>query len=523
MRSDRVSRLLTLGVAAGVVVYVVALLAQLSDLMWATGWNPDAVIVWVLAPDLGPPPRDVIEGYFGMYPITWFVWLTEWLPGHRLLWQLQQPAIALATGALIAGTVWRLAGRGPGLLAAALLLCASPPVLATGLRPTIHGPAFFAAALLAAYVVELGRPAPFGGRRAALVGASAVVAVVAGVTLPDALLWVVGLVPFAAAALALRSRRALVAAAGVLAGAVVVRTIAVAAMESAGIHWVSPTTTALTLDVSTVIANAESMASVVFALGNGAFELSTAGPLRGGLALVCAAVAVAGIATPPALLALALLRRHGRAPSPRLAHLVFWTVVVAGLVAAGLFTHVIADLGSARYFVPLALAAAATAPLLLERRALARRAVLAAALAFVAGSALAMADRDLSRHADDARAVLERIERHAEASGATTGFGEYYVANNVTWHTDGRVVSRPVEGVEGLGACPHMLARSRAWYRPTGARRTFLLWLTGVPVPEQLGRPIATHDLGSDGERAFTMYVFEGDIARRLCRPLPGR
>jgi hypothetical protein len=505
-----------LGVATA--LYVVLLLAQMPDLLWVTGWNPDAVISWVLAEDLGAPPRDVVEGSYGFYPITWFALATQGLPGHRLLWQLQPLATALATGALVAWGVWRVAGARAAGLSAVILVCASPAVLATALRPTFHGPAFFAVALLSAYVVELGRAPPFGGPRG-LAAASAAVAVVVGVNLVDGLLWVAGVAPFAVAVAALRRRDAAIAGAAVVAGAVLVRTVAVAAMHAAGFAWVAPTTTALTLDAPTVRGHVESLGSLVFALGNGALELSTAGPWRGTLSLACAAVATAGIAAPVALLVRRLATRTRR-PSPMLvAHLTFWSAVVVALLLAGLFTSVIVDQESTRYVVPLALAAAATAPLLLDAGRVARAVALAGTATFVAGSLVGLLDRDLADPAAPARGFVTRLERAATASGATTGFGEYYVASNVTWQTRGRVVSRPVEGIADLGVCPHHLARSLAWYRPTGARRTFLLWPTTTPAPPNLGRPVRSYALGSDGFRTVTMHVYAGDVARRLCRP----
>lgn len=504
------SRLLWYAVVALGAAFLALATAQASDIAAALQWHPDASIPWVLTltPDAAGP-RNVVDGSYGFWSVLWFDGLTQSLSFHRVLWVAQPLALWLATAALLGYAVYRVAGATAAMAITVILTLGSEAVMDVVLIPTMHGQTVFAGAVLAAFAVELTRPRPFGGPRR-LIAAGVVVALVAGVHLADAQLWVIGIVPLLVAVGAWwagardeASRRGLLAAIAVAVGAVVVWLVAGAIMRAAGVRELAPDTTSAIDGPGELWPHVRALFDMVLWLGNGALELSTAGLGRGVLSLACAGVMVAGVALAPVLLVLALVRRR---PEPiRLVHLVFWSVVVGGLVAAVILTN-LAEQPSTRYVISLLLALAVTVPLL------PRVAALTATIVLLAGATVALADRDLADVGRDARATLASIERAAQASGARTGFGDYYLASNVTWGTHGRVVSRPVISW-ATPVCPFDVAIDRAWFRPTGSHRTFVLWPTATP-PNGLGTPMRTIPI----EGGATMFVYGGDVAERLCR-----
>jgi hypothetical protein len=496
--------------------YLVVLLAQAADIITANDWNPDTVIPWVLTSSPGGGgARDVIDGSYGFWSVLWFNGLTQDLPLHRALWVAQPIVLWLATAALIAFAVGRVAGRAAAALAAVLVLCVSSEVLVVFLRPTMHGQTVFAAAVLAAFAVELTRVRPFGGGGRRLAIAVVVVALVTGVQLADPQLWISGVVPLVVAVLLwwllardAASRRALGIVAATVVASVAVRLVAGWIMSAAGYHELAPDSFSPIHSLSDIGPRAHRLLDMVLWLGNGTIDLSTAGIARGLLGLACAAAILAGVALAPLLL-IAGLRRRVDDPA-RLVHVTFWSVVVVGFVGALLLTN-LADQPSVRYILPMLLAAAATAPLLLRIAPLTAMAALAGSAVIVGGSLLALADRDVAGVAPGARAMTAAIQAAARNTGATTGFGPYDLASNVTWATHGRVVSRPIVEYR-TPVCPFPVAIDRRWYRPTRAKRTFVLW-RGTTPPPGLGTPVQSVPLPD-----ATMFVYDGDVASRLCR-----
>jgi hypothetical protein len=509
----------TLGVLVGAlaVTWLVLAIAQAADILQANAWHPDTVIPWVLTswPGTGSG-GEVIDGSYGFWSVLWFTHLTEGVGFHRGLWVAQPIVLWLAAAGIAAWVVWRLAGRWAALLCAVLMLCVSSDVLLVVLRPTMHAQTVVAGVVLGAFAVESARERPFGGpRRWAAAGVAA--ALIGGVHLTDAMLWLVGIAPLLAAGgvgwLVARDRlavRALRADVAVSIGAIVVWAVATAVMRAAGYHELSPDSTGPIDGVNELWPHVRTLGELVFSLGSGGLELSTQGVARGLLSLACAAAIVAGVLAAPALL-LAGLRRRTLEPA-RLAHLTFWSVTVAALAIAFVLTD-LAEQPSVRYLVSLLVAAAVSVPLLLgARHALVPAAVLAASAVVVGGAVVALADREIADEAAPARAMVDAIEQAARETGATTGFGDYYLASNVTWATDGRVISRPVVEYQ-LPICRFPVAVDTRWYRPTGARRTFVIWRGSEPPPAALGRPVDHRPLPG-----ATMWVYDGDVATRLCR-----
>jgi len=505
-------------IGALTLAYLVLLAAQAADIRTVNDWDPDTVIAWVLTTSPGSGgPRQVVDGSYGFWSVLWLTQLTDTWPFHRTLWDLQPVALWLGTAACLSWAVGRLGGPLAAVMTAALTLCLSTDVLLVMLRPTMHAPTVFAGAVMALYAVEVARERPFGGPRR-WAAASVVVALVAGVHLTDAQLWIAGVIPLLAGVGAwrladrtARSRRALLASCAVVAGAIATWVVADAAMRAAGYRSRAPESTSPIDSLAELGPHLRALFEMVMDLGNGALELSTAGVPRGLLSAACAAAIVAGVTLPVVLLGRLLVRRARSADPPLLVHVVFWSVVAVAFAAAAVLTD-LAEWPSVRYIVPMLLGAAVTAPLLLRGAAPARLAALAGTAVIVVGSVVALADREIAGRAPQVRATIAGIESAAERTGARVGVGSYYLASNVTWATDGRVTARPVIDWR-VPICPFEVAVDERWYTPDPElKRTFVLWPEREP-PAGLGPPVEA--VGLPGAM---MFVYEGDVRSRLCR-----
>ncbi len=511
------TRALAAAVGALALAYAALFVLQAGDLVYVNAFNPDTVIGWVLTQTPHPGGhRDVVDSSYGFYSVLWFDALTEGLPRHRAVWEAQPYVQSLLAALLVALAVLRAAGRRPALLCFVLLACASTGLLAVELKPTWHGPTFFAATVLALVAVELAVDEPFGGPRRR-VAACALAAAIVGIHLVDALLWVVGVAPFVVAlggwhalARTARSRRGLMAGGAVLGGAIVVWRVSVAAMAAAGYRQFVPDTVSLIHSYRDVGPHLKLLAELMAYMGAGAWVWP--GSVRELLSLGAAIATTAAVALP--LLLLARRLRRGEPRRPMLVHLLFWAAAVVVLSTAMVVSNLGVDLGSVRYTVALFFAAAAALPLLLGAGRGWSATALAGAVVIVAAAVVQLADRDVAERAAPVRAQLAAIGRAADDLGAHRGVGSYDLASNVTWLTRGAVVSRPVENwTTPERLCEFPVGRDAAWYRPTGAPRTFLLWPGNVELPPPgLGAPIARRAVGG-----ATMFVFRGDVSRRLC------
>jgi hypothetical protein len=526
------SHLLPVAIA---VVYLIVMVGELRYLVTATNWNSDSASSSVIAESLGAQPGrpSVVLGQFGWYVTLWFDLATKWLPGHRQIWQAAPYAMALGGIALIAWSSLRVAGRRAAAITAAALVCGSPAVLANLFSPTLHTTTWFALSVLVASMV-------FAVTRdgAARLSFGLAVAFVAGAVAgacaaSDPLLWLAGIAPLVAstAAGALVARgpavRRLLASTGVtVAAAIVAAVVAGAIMRGQGFTVMAPATRFAGIDE--IGRNAVLLAKVVLHLGNGYFPAKPINA-RGVLTVVCALIAVAGLAAPLLLLRRVLGERtRGTQPErgmTRLAFASYWAAVVVLLVVAFIFSTFPLDVSATRYVIPLVFAVAAAAPLLAEGSWRKQTLVVAAVTVFATANLISLANRDVTAPAIGVRLHQDEIVRFLERERLTVGYAGYWNAASFTWQSRFRFEVYPVWECPGQPTlCPFFFHSVSTWYRPRANHRTFLIvdplwgWVTRPPAPA-FGRPARVLRAGQ-----VTVYVFGYDIASRFgprVRPPP--
>src|SRR5262249_16970973 len=131
--------------------------------------------------------------HFASWSVLWTLLATRNLPGHRALWEALGYPFALAGAAAVGWATARVAGRWAGVTAAAVAIVVGPYVLRSQLTVIYHVLPPFTAAVLAAYLVTLGRL-----RSLRWIGLALVIGVVAGVNAAgDGLTWPAAVAPFA--------------------------------------------------------------------------------------------------------------------------------------------------------------------------------------------------------------------------------------------------------------------------------------------------------------------------------------
>ncbi len=139
--------------------YLVLLGTQLPAVITTANMSADTVsapLIGELFSSRGPH-ASVVLGTFGWYSTLLFELATKWFPAHRQFWLLAPYLMALAGAALVAWSVWRVAGRWAAGIAAMLLICAAPATLLLLLSMTDHAPVWCCCALLGAYLVLIER------------------------------------------------------------------------------------------------------------------------------------------------------------------------------------------------------------------------------------------------------------------------------------------------------------------------------------------------------------------------------
>jgi hypothetical protein len=514
-------------------VYLLFLAAQFSQVIAATYLNADAASAPVIGALVGHAHGPIVLGNLPWYSTLLFELATRGLPLHRQLWDLAPYAMALASTGLIAAALWRVSGRWAALLAAAVLVCASPQLLGVLFSPNDHSPSWFTLALLGWWMVTLER-SNVRSRRSALwlVSGGIVIALVAGVNAAsDRLVVVGGLLPLVlAGALAWvlkpsrASRNAALAAFATVALAVVVALLTAHVMRENDVIYAGHFAFG---EAARVQANLTLLWQAFVFLANGNFFGAAIG-LTGLIAAACAIVALGG-----AIGALRVgwleLGGDGASSQParrereqgRVAYVAFWTA--AGLLVSGAFVFSSSpeDLQSSRYLVGALYAVIALLPLLAEHRPRLRGAIVTGAIVYCLGGTIAMARGTATENPNrfpDAN-IAAQVAALAKRDGLSRGYAGYWDAATITWAAHLRVHVYPVYTCPP-GLCEFDLHTIASWYRPHPGQRTFLLTDSIQPFlgepPATFGAPIARYPIGQ-----VTMYVYSYDIASRIAPPQP--
>jgi hypothetical protein len=524
--------------------YVVVFAVRFGDIVATAMRNADTASGPVIAHLIGEAPagREVVLGNFPWYTSLWAQQATAWLPAHRTLWEVGPFAVALLTFAVVTVATARVVGRRAALITAAVLVCAAPWTVADLGSWTLHGPSWLAVALAGWVAVWLtGEEAAGAGaaawpaRRVALAaGAGAVIGAGAA---SDKLVWVAGVAPLVVGVALVavaggRGRRGpltglLVTLAGVAVAAVATTAIMAAAdvrAKSFPVDLASPHRVRHNLDV---------LFHAVAGLGNGdvfGLPFGAAKVLHLG-GIVLTALALSAVAWTAGRLLVAAVRRRGADGDPaapaRVAHVAFWASSSVLLVGSFVATTAPEATYSNRYLVGLLLGVAALLPLVAERTAPARAAVLAGATAFALIGTLSLLRGELTANPSrfPTPALAHRLAAFAQDRGLAIGYASYWDATALTWAADSPTLRVfPVQQCDADHLlCPLTFHRISTWYRPRPHTRTFLLinreqrmsLVTGADP--RLGPPVAVDQVGP-----LTIYTYPYDIAARMAGVTPG-
>jgi hypothetical protein len=511
------------------VVYLILMAHQLHGAITSTNLDADAASGPVIGELFGAAPAhaNVVLGEFGWYATLLFDLATKGLPAHRTMWEAAPYAMALAGAALVASSVWQVAGRWAAGLTAVLLVCASPATVHLLLSTTQHAPDWFCLALLGAFLVLLERRAaalPWPLLVALILVVGTIVGVNAG---SDVLVAVAAVAPFVLALIASavlererRSSRAL------WAGVATLATIGVAwAMTAIAMSALSVTpepglhATHVTVGARTGT-NFHLWWKSITVLGNGQYFGRSPSP-GSVLAFVCAVLSIAAVVSLP-WLGWRALRRRGTVTSATNAFYVFWCSSAMLLTLAFLFSAAPVDIGSDRYLVGLLYAVAAVVPAATAGHLRAEAAVVAGTCLFALGAIVSLADGTTSRgrafHPPPFTAAqAQQIAQIAARHHLRVGYAGYWESAPITLTTDFRVTVYPVSVCNnGANLCRFDLHFISSWYEPRAHTRSFLLvddrtsQSVTAPTPD-LGRPTAVYRIG-----AFKLYAYGYDLAAKM-------
>jgi hypothetical protein len=516
-----------------VAAYLITLATEFNQLLASSYLNADAAsapVIGELFDERTGHPL-VILGHLGWFSTLLFELGTQWMPLHRQIWEAAPYAMALCSAALVGWGAWRVAGRWAGVVAAAIMICAGPSMLALLFVLNDHAPTWFTLAVLGAFLVLL-------EQRAEALSSTwlAVLAIVVGVVLganaaSDVLLTIAGGVPFALAAgcsWALHpSRRTARAGAFALACvlvAIVSGLLLHVLMHHENVITASDPRTKLLVGAEAVGTNFKLWWQSIALLGNGEFFGQAIG-FSTALALVCAAMTIAAVLLVPRVArsefarALAARRRDPQEPeqSVRLAWCVYWAASLVLLSAVFMLSGIPEGLTSSRYLVGVIYAAAALVPLLGGRGPLTRAAVTAGVTLYAFTGWLALAQQRIGPPPSPSDQLASAVAKIAGEEHLSVGYAGYWDAAPITWASHLRVKVFPVDDCDGnQRLCAFELHLITSWYSPRRGAKTFLLsdptypTVPSAPTPD-LGKPIAIHQIG-----AVTMYVYSYDIAARL-------
>jgi hypothetical protein len=546
LRSGDRSPLLWLVPFAVAALYLIVFLVQLSHNLSVIAWNSDYASDFTMPTTLVKTGAggNTILGTAGGYVPLWFGLLTATLPLHRELWEIAPTVLFLTTALAVGWSVAQVASRRAAILAALLILAASPRLLYLVMAPIPHSTVVYpGTALGGAYLIWLARDD--GHARVSRWLVPPLAGVLLGALIAsDYLIIATCVVPLALTALLAGvrrtacSRRIAVSTLVTVVLAVPIAKLTSTVMGSLGYATLAPSTE--TASLSALPRHAELMWEGLRSLLNGYLAQTSPGLLHHGLGAACEVITVAALLT---LLVVGVKEttklvwwsvRRADAPKPsRLArslHIIYWSgSAIATCVAFALSIRT--EYVHEAYYATLVFSLAAVIVLLPHSRSSARWLVSVGASVFFAASIVGLTSHyiehfvsPIARAPGYQRLWVPPIARYesqitafALANHAMVGYAGYGDASNLTWISHERILVRPVsvcETSQGLGVCPFFIARVPAWYAPAD-RFTFLLVDSTESYlavrPPSLGRPIASRTFGQ-----AQVYIYPYDLAARL-------
>ncbi|HMJ34987.1 MAG TPA: hypothetical protein VK501_13830 [Baekduia sp.] len=516
---------------AGLVVVAV----QARELVAALYLNPDYASAPVIASAIGDAPHDriVTLGNYPWYESLWMLRATEWLPGHRQVWQGLPFLISVATIGIVVRSCWRTFGPWAAAATAAALA-----VTSSGMRPVLftldaHGGAVTHAVVLGAVLVVAARRPALPTRQLVLGGAVLAAFTAAGAT--DRLLLVTGILPFALAPLLVWwltgtgvYRRLAIAATGVAVASVAGGEALTALMHQQDVVPL-PTFVLHFAGSGDAPVHLEVLLDALADLGGGRFfgEQVDAGGLidaMTGSAVILAALvgSVAAIRWTRGL-AEGRVGRDGGTPAARsqVLFVTFWLLAFALPALSFMLTSAPQEAGSSRYLVIVFFALAAVLPALAVAMPRARRVLVVGVLGFSIAT--------LGRHVVEGAETFGGGPSGPDAAATAgwlrdqdlhVGYAGYQDAPVLTWASRGKLAVHPVYTNVGRTTqplCRFPLHTISSWYTPRPATRTFIIahapaGYTQLAEPSPaFGRPVATKTFGR-----LAIYVYDHDVGSQL-------
>jgi hypothetical protein len=528
------------------VAYLLLLLVKFNQIVAATYLNADAASAPVIGELFGGAPahRQVFLGQMGWFSTLLFELATRSLPLHRQLWETVPYAMALASVAMIAWAVWRVAGRWAAAIAGVAILCAGPHTLGLLFSLNDHSTTWFALALLAALLVFFEVPpawlkawsaAPIALVAGAIVGVNAA---------SDLTLMVAGIVPIVFAAgltWVLRLGRARASA-----WWWIVATVVVAIVFDVLTHTWAHHENVLTPPqyAHNTLAAAEAVPTnfklwwqSLMVLGNGNFFGGTL-DFASGLQLLCAVLTLVALALVLRFAWRALIasasgqlpeNRHADdvwagapanggerdAQALRIAWCAFWGSSAVLLSASFVFSSNPIDINSSRYLVGVIYAIIALLPLLASSGVVARVAVTAGVTVFALSGLVSLLEDEELATGPTSYSLMHQVERYLDSRGLTVGYANYWDGAPLMWSSHFHIRAYPVQDC-APNLCWSYLHMITSWYTtPRPHQRSFLISdadqaVSSAPTPN-LGNASATQQIGP-----LTIYVFPYDIASRM-------
>jgi hypothetical protein len=536
--TERIARLLPWAPLALAGAYLIALLVQFGQIVGATYLDADAASAPVIGQLYGGAVahREVVLGQMAWFSTLMFELATRWLPLHRQIWETAPYAMALASAALIAWALWRIAGRLAAAVGGALVVCAAPHTLHLLFSLNDHSPTWFSLALLAGLLVLLEREAEQLKTVWAVVAVVVVGAVVGTNMASDTLLVGAGFVPVLLAVAVVRvlpsvrtDRRALWLMLATLAVAGVADDLTRLLMHHENVIIPSEVTHTELASAEALTSNFKLWWQSIAVLGNGEFFGETLG-LTSALQVACAGISILAVVLLVPRIAWRELARHLRtdrpgapgetdAPrieAPRIAWCIFWGSSAILLSAGFVVSSTPVDIESDRYLVGLIYAAAALVPLLGAPGTLRRAAISAGATVFAFTGLLSLVQGTATDNVGNfpSASASAQVTRIARREHLTVGYAGYWDAAPITWATHFAVKVYPVQKCGGQ-LCQFNIHYISSWYDSRPDMRTFLIddptQPVAAPPVAALGKPSAVYHIDE-----LTMYVYPYDIASRL-------